>query len=317
MTDGHQSGVLRPPNDGRASHSEPSLDSQRIRRGAGCVAVTRDKRRVSSNIPFTGPAPAYCAKSSSAMLSRPRSALGSRATRSTARQRAGSCAPAMNALCGQAGGPRPNREPRSGAANRFGEGAETRNVEAERFVAVLLDLAETVDLRFSGSARHSETVGRYAEMMAQSSGCPSSTSPAFASGACSTTSESRRPRRHPPKTHKPHPRGVRSHTTASPARRPASPTPRTHRHPDLDSNPPRTSRRPRLPPRHLRWRPHPRSPDPRGRRRLRSHDQRPSLPPLDRAPRRARRAPARRRKPIRPHRRHRIHHHPRPRIPLR
>ena len=30
----------------------------------------------------------------------------------------------------------------------------------------MLDLAEAVDLRFSGSARHSETVGRYAEMMA-------------------------------------------------------------------------------------------------------------------------------------------------------
>lgn len=54
--------------------------------------------------------------------------------------------------------------------DRFGEGAETRDVEAERFVAVLLDLAEAVDLRFSGSARHSETVGRYAEMMAQELG---------------------------------------------------------------------------------------------------------------------------------------------------
>jgi diguanylate cyclase (GGDEF)-like protein/putative nucleotidyltransferase with HDIG domain len=57
-------------------------------------------------------------------------------------------------------------------ANQFVEGAHTRNVEAERFVAVFLDLAETVDLRFSGSARHSETVGRYAEMMAQELGLP-------------------------------------------------------------------------------------------------------------------------------------------------
>ncbi len=31
----------------------------------------------------------------------------------------------------------------------------------------MLDLAEAVDLRFSGSARHSETVGRYAELMAR------------------------------------------------------------------------------------------------------------------------------------------------------
>ncbi len=57
-----------------------------------------------------------------------------------------------------------------GLGDRLGEGTETRDVEAERFVAVLLDLAEVVDLRFSGSARHSETVGRYAEMMAQELG---------------------------------------------------------------------------------------------------------------------------------------------------
>ena len=36
----------------------------------------------------------------------------------------------------------------------------------------MLDLAEAVDLRFSGSARHSETVGRYAEMMAIELGLP-------------------------------------------------------------------------------------------------------------------------------------------------
>ncbi len=43
----------------------------------------------------------------------------------------------------------------------------TRDIEGERFLAVMLDLAEAVDLRFSGSARHSETVGRYAELMAR------------------------------------------------------------------------------------------------------------------------------------------------------
>jgi diguanylate cyclase (GGDEF)-like protein/putative nucleotidyltransferase with HDIG domain len=46
----------------------------------------------------------------------------------------------------------------------------SRDVAAERFVAVLIDLAETIDLRFSGSARHSETVGRYAEMIARQLG---------------------------------------------------------------------------------------------------------------------------------------------------
>jgi diguanylate cyclase (GGDEF)-like protein/putative nucleotidyltransferase with HDIG domain len=43
---------------------------------------------------------------------------------------------------------------------------DAREIEAERFVAVMLDLADAVDLRFSGSARHSETVGRYTELMA-------------------------------------------------------------------------------------------------------------------------------------------------------
>jgi diguanylate cyclase (GGDEF)-like protein/putative nucleotidyltransferase with HDIG domain len=47
---------------------------------------------------------------------------------------------------------------------------EERDVEAERYLAVVLDLAEAVDLRFSGSARHSETVGRYAELMARELG---------------------------------------------------------------------------------------------------------------------------------------------------
>jgi len=47
---------------------------------------------------------------------------------------------------------------------------ESRDLQGERFIAVILDLAETVDLRFSGSARHSETVGRYAEMMARELG---------------------------------------------------------------------------------------------------------------------------------------------------
>jgi diguanylate cyclase (GGDEF)-like protein/putative nucleotidyltransferase with HDIG domain len=47
---------------------------------------------------------------------------------------------------------------------------EDRDVASERFLAVMLDLAEAIDLRFSGSARHSETVGRYAEMMARELG---------------------------------------------------------------------------------------------------------------------------------------------------
>ncbi len=49
-------------------------------------------------------------------------------------------------------------------------GGASGDIEGERFLAVMLDLAEAVDLRFSGSARHSETVGRYSELMARELG---------------------------------------------------------------------------------------------------------------------------------------------------
>ncbi len=47
---------------------------------------------------------------------------------------------------------------------------DSGDIAGERFVALLLDLAAAVDVRFSGSARHSETVGRYAAMMARECG---------------------------------------------------------------------------------------------------------------------------------------------------
>jgi diguanylate cyclase (GGDEF)-like protein/putative nucleotidyltransferase with HDIG domain len=50
------------------------------------------------------------------------------------------------------------------------DSTRARDIEGERFTAVMLDLAAVVDLRFSGSARHSETVGRYAEQMARELG---------------------------------------------------------------------------------------------------------------------------------------------------
>jgi diguanylate cyclase (GGDEF)-like protein/putative nucleotidyltransferase with HDIG domain len=50
--------------------------------------------------------------------------------------------------------------------------AEQQDIEGERFLMAVLDMAEAVDLRFSGSARHSETVGRYAEMIARELGLP-------------------------------------------------------------------------------------------------------------------------------------------------
>jgi diguanylate cyclase (GGDEF)-like protein/putative nucleotidyltransferase with HDIG domain len=50
--------------------------------------------------------------------------------------------------------------------------SEVRDIAGERFIIAVLEMAEAVDLRFSGSARHSETVGRYAEMMARELGLP-------------------------------------------------------------------------------------------------------------------------------------------------
>lgn len=53
-----------------------------------------------------------------------------------------------------------------------GRDANATDLEAERYLAVVRDLAEALDLRFSGSAQHSETVGRYAEMMGEQLGLP-------------------------------------------------------------------------------------------------------------------------------------------------
>ncbi len=49
---------------------------------------------------------------------------------------------------------------------------ELRDIGGERFIVAVLDFAEAVDLRFSGSARHSETVGRYAETTARELSLP-------------------------------------------------------------------------------------------------------------------------------------------------
>ncbi|MEJ7891761.1 MAG: diguanylate cyclase [Solirubrobacteraceae bacterium] len=51
-------------------------------------------------------------------------------------------------------------------------GVGPRALGGERYELVLHELAEEVDLRFSGSARHSETVGRYAALIATELGLP-------------------------------------------------------------------------------------------------------------------------------------------------
>jgi len=56
--------------------------------------------------------------------------------------------------------------------NLANRGDDAVSLAGERYLGVVLDLAEAADLRFSGSARHSETVGRYAEMMGEALGLP-------------------------------------------------------------------------------------------------------------------------------------------------
>jgi putative nucleotidyltransferase with HDIG domain len=51
--------------------------------------------------------------------------------------------------------------------NVLGAVTERRNVEAQAHLATVLSLAEALDQRDSGTARHSETVGRLCEMMAR------------------------------------------------------------------------------------------------------------------------------------------------------
>jgi diguanylate cyclase (GGDEF)-like protein len=70
-------------------------------------------------------------------------------------------------LAKRGGGNRATAHDPAAALRAQGIGVARRDIEAERFLALMLDLAEAVDLRFSGSARHSETVGRYAEMVAR------------------------------------------------------------------------------------------------------------------------------------------------------
>jgi diguanylate cyclase (GGDEF)-like protein/putative nucleotidyltransferase with HDIG domain len=54
--------------------------------------------------------------------------------------------------------------------NVLGAVTERRNVEAQAHLATVLSLAEALDQRDSGTARHSETVGRLCEMMARELG---------------------------------------------------------------------------------------------------------------------------------------------------
>ncbi len=153
----------------------------------------------------------------------------------------------------------------------------SRDIAAERFLSVVMDLAEAVDLRFSGSARHSETVGRYAAMTARELGLSEQRAervrlagmlhdigkvgvPNSILGKPGSLDEAERAmiRRHPELGAQ-----ILEHESLADVRRVGRRPPRAPRRQGLSARPPGDPRRGR---------------DRRGRRRVRGDDQQPLLP---------------------------------------
>ncbi len=167
--------------------------------------------------------------------------------------------------------------------NELRQPSDARDIEGERFVMVMLDLAEAVDLRFSGSARHSETVGRYAEMTARELGLPEwRIGRIRLAGILHDIGKAGVPNSI---LHKPGPlteeeyEAIKRHPRA---RRTDHRAPEPLRCPRMGGHPPRAPRRPGLSGWPLRRRRGPGGAHRGGRRRLRGHDQRPALPLLPR-----------------------------------
>ena len=154
---------------------------------------------------------------------------------------------------------------------------EADGAAREQLAAAML-LAETLDLRDVGTARHSETVGRYAEQIARALGWDVAARRAVRAAGilhdigklgisdailhkAGAARAARVGRDAPP------PRAGRADPRA---REPA-------RHRRLGARPPRAGRRRRLPARAGRGRDPGRGAHPRGRRRLRGDDRRPAL----------------------------------------
>ena len=171
--------------------------------------------------------------------------------------------------------------------------AGRRNVENQAHLATVLSLAEALDQRDSGTARHSQTVGRLCEMMARELGLDDDRVQRIRlagilhdigkigvpdSILCKpgplTSDEWVQMRRHPE------------------LGRPDPLQPRAGRRPRVDPRPPRAPGRHRLPEGPNRRADPPRGLDRRRRRRLRGDDQRPRLPAGDRPGSRARGASA-------------------------
>ena len=174
-----------------------------------------------------------------------------------------------------------------GAPQLDGEGDD---IAAERLLAVMLDLAETVDLRFSGTARHSETVGRYAEMMARELGLSEArTGRVRLAGLMHDIGKVGVPDSILQKPAQADRRGVRGDQAPSGTGRADARPPEPRRRARVGRRTPRAAGRARLPEGPERRGDPAGGAHPRRRRRLRGDDQRPLLPLLARP----RRPPAR------------------------
>ena len=176
----------------------------------------------------------------------------------------------------------------------------------EQLAAAML-LAETLDLRDVGTARHSQTVGRYAEAIARALELPDEPRrPHPRRRRAARPRQARRRRRRAQEAGQAHRRGVGRDAPAPRARRAHPPPREPARHQRLGARPPRADRRLRLPARPGGARDPARGADPRRRRRLRGDDRRPRIPRRARARRGPEGAARVRRHAVRPARRRRV-----------
>ena len=135
----------------------------------------------------------------------------------------------------------------------LGEQRGKRDIRGERYVAILLELAEALDLRFSGSARHTETVGRYAEIMARELGLPETrVHRVKLAGILHDIGKVGVPEQIPRQAGSADRRGVGDHAPPPRARRADARTPGPQRSARVGRRPPRAPRRQGLPARDLR-----------------------------------------------------------------
>ena len=132
--------------------------------------------------------------------------------------------------------------------NVLGAVSGRRSVETQAHLATVLSLAEALDQRDTGTARHSQTVGRLCEMMAMELGLERGPHPAApARRHPPRHRQDRRPRLDPPQARPADQRGGGPDAPPPRAGRPHPLQPRARRRPRLDPGPPRAAGRHRLP----------------------------------------------------------------------